>query len=186
MLLLTAWQNFYIIVGSAAGALIGLTFVVITLVTARRAQTATTWGVNAFTTPTVVHFCVVLFISAILSAPWSALAQVAVMLGLCGLAAVGYSAIVVRRLRRRTGYEPVREDWIWYAVLPFAAYIALLVFAIMLPGSPALALFGTGAVMLLLLFIGIRNAWDVATYITIDPAFQQRESEKSDTSPRQG
>ena len=32
MSLLAAWQNFYVIVGSSAGALIGLQFVVITLI----------------------------------------------------------------------------------------------------------------------------------------------------------
>lgn len=164
---LIAWENFYVITGSSAGALTGLTFVVITLTVGRR-QRGVPWGVGAFTTPTIVHLGVVLFISMVLSAPWPALAQPSAVLTLCGLAGLAYAAIVVRRLRRRETYDPVLEDWLWYAAAPLAIYVALVVAALLLPGSPTPALFGIAAVMALLLFIGIRNAWDVATFITFD------------------
>ena len=165
---LTAWDNFYVIVGSSAGTLTGLTFVVFTLQAGRRERDAMNWGVAAFSTPTIVHFGTVLLVCAILSAPWPSLSQAALLLGLCGLGGVAYGAIVVRRLRRRIGYEPVREDWLWFAVVPLTAYTALVVTALLLPGRPAPALFGIGAVILLLLFMGIHNAWDVVTYIAID------------------
>jgi hypothetical protein len=173
---LAAWENFYVIVGSAAGALTGLTFVVISLSAGRRMPGAD-WGVATFNTPTVVHFGIVLLVSAILSAPWPALSQAALMLGLCGLGGVAYGAIVVRRLFRRPDtYDPVLEDWLWNAVFPLAAYTALVVTAIILPGSPAPALFGTGAALVLLLFIGIHNAWDVVTWITVVRPLQQNQS----------
>lgn len=164
---LTVWDNFYVIIGSSAGALTGLTFVVITLVAGDRTHSSG-MGIATFTTPTVVHFSAVLLIAAILSAPWAALLPAALMLGLCGLAGMVYAAIVVRRLRRMDGYAPVREDWLWYGMLPFVAYAALVVAAILLPGNPTQVLFGVGAVMVLLLFIGIHNAWDTVTYIAIE------------------
>lgn len=178
---LTAWDNFYVIMGSSAGALTGLTFVVFTLQAGRRERDAINWGVATFNTPTVVYFGTVLLVSAILSAPWSSLSQAALLLGFCGLGGVAYGAIVVRRLRRRIGYDPVREDWLWFAVLPLAASTALVVTALMLPGRPALALFGIGAVLLLLLFVGIHNAWDVVTYMAIDRLNQEdgQEDERS-------
>src|SRR5579872_5727428 len=110
---LTAWANFYVIVGSSAGALIGLTFVVITLLAQIRLREAEV-GVAAFTTPSVVHFGTVLLLAAILAAPWPALAPPAVLLGLCGLAGMPYTVIVIRRELRLETYDVVMEDWLWY------------------------------------------------------------------------
>ena len=68
---LVAWESFYIIVGSSAGALTGLQFVVITLTAESSAGGPP--EIAAFGTPTVLHFCAALLVSALLSAPWSAL-----------------------------------------------------------------------------------------------------------------
>lgn len=65
----TEWATFYVIAGSAAGALIGLQFVVITLIAERPPLSAPEAGA-AFATPSVVHFTVVLLLSAIVSIPW--------------------------------------------------------------------------------------------------------------------
>jgi hypothetical protein len=180
---LTDWTNFYVIMGSSAGALTGLTFVVITLMPERRQNASL--GVGTFTTPTVVHFGVVLFVSAMLSAPWPALWQPGVLLGLCGLAGMGYLSIIVRRLRRwpGTSYQPVREDWEWFALVPLTAYGAFLIAAVLLPGDPVPALFIVGGVLMLLLFTGIHNAWDVVTWIAIEspgPAEAQQEQNEPD------
>ena len=164
---LTGWGNFYVIAGSAAAALTGLTFVVITFVAQLRAGSSE-HGVAAFNTPTVVHFCAVLLISAMLSAPWQALFNAALLLGLSGLAGMAYAAIVAHHLRRLPGYRPDWEDWLWYVLLPLVAYTALVVVAILLPRTPAPALFGIGAITLVLLFIGIHNAWDTVTYIALE------------------
>ena len=98
---LSGWESFYVITGSAAGALTGLTFVVITLV-AHPQVGRSPHGVAAFSTPTVVHFGVALFVSAMLTAPWQALWHAALLLGLAGLAGLAYAAIVARRMSRLT------------------------------------------------------------------------------------
>src|SRR6185436_17233935 len=120
---LSNWESFYVIVGSSGAALTGLQFVVIALIadSQRRASFA---EINAFGTPTVVHFCSALLISALLSAPWRSLYPVGWLLGVAGLAGVGYVALVTRRARMQTGYRPVFEDWLWHVVLPLAAYFA--------------------------------------------------------------
>jgi hypothetical protein len=179
---LGAWENFYVVVGTAAGALIGLTFVVITLMAETR-QEGANWGINSFSTPTVVHFGTVLLVCALLSAPWPSLALAALLLGLCGLGGVGYGAIVVRRLRGWVHYQPVREDWLWYAIVPLAAYTALVATAIMLPGRPVPALFGVGAVILVLLFLGIHNAWDLVIFTAVlrfNPDGESNEGNETD------
>src|SRR5213082_2405110 len=162
---LATWQNFYVIIGSAAATLTGLMFVVITLIAGVRVRVSSpSGGIAAFSTPNVVHFCAALLVAAILSAPWQALWNAGLLLGLCGLWGVSYVVIVLRRARRQTDYHPVLEDWLWHMVFPLVSYTALVVAAIVLLGNPALALFVIAAVALLLLFIGIHNAWDTVTY----------------------
>jgi hypothetical protein len=172
---LSGWESFYVITGSAAGALTGLTFVVITVIAQLRAGRSA-HGVAAFSTPTVVHFCVALFVSAMLTAPWPALLHAALLLGLAGLAGMAYAGVVARRLSRLTIYRPDSEDWLCYAILPLVAYATLVATAILLPASPGPTLFGVGAVTLLLLFIGIHNAWDTVTHVAVGPAPPQDES----------
>jgi len=161
---LVAWESFYVIVGSSGAALTGLQFVVIVLI-AEVWDRASIRQIDAFGTPTIVHFCAVLLVSAILSAPWHGLSQVSLILGICGLVGVVYEVIVVRRARRQTGYHPVFEDWLWHAVLPLIAYALLLGSAIALRSYSHRVLFVIAATALLLLFIGIHNAWDTVTYI---------------------
>src|SRR5438876_780934 len=102
---LAAWDSFYSIVGSAAGALIGLQFVVMTLI-ANRPQPHGADAGAAFATPTIVHFGAALLLSAIIRAPWQAVAPAAVLWGLVGLGGVAYAVIVARRMRRQTIYQP--------------------------------------------------------------------------------
>jgi hypothetical protein len=164
--LLTGWENFYVIVGSSAAALTGLLFVVIALVAEVRPKSSSD-QIDAFATPSIVHFCVALLTSATLSAPWRGLGSAAIALGLTGLAGVLYAAIVIRRARRQTGYQPVFEDWLWHACLPLVAYASLVGAAAAIPSYAESALFIVGAASLLLVFIGIHNAWDTVTFITL-------------------
>ena len=173
---LIAWESFYVIVGSSGAALTGLQFVVIALI-AESKKRSTAQQIDAFGTPTIVHFCAVLLVSAILSAPWHGLASVSLALGACGCVGVVYGVIVVRRARRQTGYRPVWEDWLWHAVLPLIAYALLLVLAILLPSHPQRVPFVIGATALLLLFIGIHNSWDTITYIAVEGLQSPKEPE---------
>jgi hypothetical protein len=164
---LAAWESFYVIVGSSAAALTGLQFVVMALI-AEREQRSTMREVSAFGTPTVVHFCAALLVSGILSAPWHRLASVALALGTCAAAGLVYAILVIRRARQQTGYAPVLEDWLWHATFPVLAYGTLLVAALTLAHHPEPSLFVVGAAVILLVFIGIHNAWDTVTYIAVE------------------
>jgi hypothetical protein len=173
---LSAWQNFYVIIGSAAATLTGLMFVVATLVAGVRVSSPSE-AFATFNTPNVVHFCAVLLVAALLSAPWQALWNAGLLLGLLGLGGVTYVVIVVRRVRRQTDYQPVLEDWLWHTVFPLVSYTALVVAAFLLPGYPAPALFVIAAGTVLLLIVGIYNAWDNVTYIAIDLSRPQNKSQ---------
>ncbi len=175
---LTTWQNFYVLIGSAAATLTGLIFVVMTLIAGVRVRVSSpSGGIAAFSTPNVVHFGVALLIAAILSAPWQALWNAGLLLGLAGLGGMIYVVIVLRRARRQTDYQPVLEDWLFHTVFPLVSYTALLVAALVLPGHPAPALFVIAAGTVLLPFIGIHNAWDNVLYIAIDLSRPQNKSQ---------
>jgi|SRR5580704_11014428 hypothetical protein len=164
---LAAWSSFYVMIGSSAAALTGLMFVVITLVTRAEQMGRTEDGVATFSTPTVIHFSEALLVAAILSVPWQSVLAPAVLVGLAGLYGIAHIVRVTLRTRALTVYTPDFEDWIWYIVLPLIAYATTLCGAIGLLVSPAGALFAIAGGVLLLVFIGIHNAWDVVTFLVI-------------------
>jgi hypothetical protein len=165
MTALDGWENFYVIVGSSAGALIGLQFVVLTLIAGRPVTRGEAQASEAFSTPSVVHFGVVLLLSAVLSAPWLGIGAVAVLWGLVGLCGIAYTGVVARRMRGQTVYRPVFEDWLFHVLLPLAAYAMLAGSAFAARSHARTALFIVGAAALLLLFVGIHNAWDTVTHL---------------------
>ena len=81
MTALAGWENFYVIVGSSAGALIGLQFVVITLIADKPIARGQSQAGDAFATPTIVHFGAVLLLAAVVSAPWHGVATAAIVWG---------------------------------------------------------------------------------------------------------
>ena len=164
---LAPWQSFYVIVGSSGAALIGVQFVVIALIADMRRLITTADSISAFGTPTVVHLGAALVVSALMCAPWPSLQGPSIALTMCGLGGLGYATIVIHRARRQTDYKPVWEDWVWYAVLPYSAYAALAVAALLLRTTTQSAVFVVGAAALALLLIGIHNAWDTVTYVVV-------------------
>jgi hypothetical protein len=176
---LSAWESFYVIVGSSGAALTGLQFVVITLVADSRSRTSGQ-SIAAFGTPTIMHFCAVLFVSGIVSAPWPTMLGISIALGACGIWGIAYVAVVTRRARRQTDYKPVLEDWVWHVILPLAAYVACLVAALVLAADTTIALFILAASIMLLLFIGIHNAWDTVLYVAVDRLQQKTETPRAD------
>jgi len=168
--LLNNWQNFYMIMGTAAATLTGLMFVATTLLAGLDTHTETAnAGISAYNTPTVVQFCAVLLLAGILSAPWQTFSTISLLLNLLGVSMVIYLIIVLRRMWRMPHYQSTLEDWLWYIALPLIASILLIAAAMMLQNNsnPSLALYLIGSAMLLLLIVGIRNAWDNVTFLAL-------------------
>lgn len=163
--LLTEWESFYVIVGSSAAALTGLQFVVVAL--GAEAKVGGEAEMNAFGTPTVVHFCAVLLLAAILSTPGQTPASLSVCLVVSGLAGLAYAFQVLRLARRQKGYTPVLSDWVWHVGLPVVAYACLLAAGAAAARHVTPALYVVAATALLLLYVGIHNAWDAAVWMAI-------------------
>jgi len=167
------------LMGTAAATLTGLMFVVTTLIAGIDAHLSTlNAAVSAYNTPTVVQFAAVLLLAGILSAPWQTLSNLSLLLGLVGLGMVFYSIIVMRRMRQVPNYQSTLEDWLWYLILPLLAHVLLIVAAFVLPGNRALALYVVGAAMILLLLVGIRNAWDMVTFLAVERAHSENKSQE--------
>ncbi len=179
--LLASWQSFYTLVGTAAATLTGLMFVATTLVAGIDTYVSTAnAGIAAFNTPTVVHFCAVLLLAGILSAPWQTYSIASLLLGLLGLGMVLYLIVILRRLRQVPHYQSTLEDWLWYLVFPLVADLALIVAAFMLQGNPAPALYIVAAAVIVLLLVGIRNAWDMVTFLAEDRAHSENKKTDKD------
>jgi hypothetical protein len=174
--LLTRWASFYGITGPSAASLMGLQFVIIALIAQMRLR-YTDGGIEAFSTPTVVHFGTVLLLSAVLCAPWDGLSGTAALIAICGAAGLWYTGLVSWRARRVPNYRMVVEDWLWHIVLPLIAYAMLLAAGLALVPRSAAALFTIAAATLLLLFIGIHNAWDTVTFLVIQRLQSGRHDE---------
>jgi len=159
----TEWDSFYLIVGGAAGALIGLQFVVMTLI-ADRPQLSKADAGHAFATPTTMHFGAAFLLSAVIRVPWRSIEPMSFIWALIGSAGVLYSIIIVKRIRDQRSYKPVFEDWLFHAILPFVSYATLVAAAFTVQSNTREALFFAGGSALLLLIIGIHNAWDTTTY----------------------
>ena len=162
---LEGWDNFYVIIGSSAAALTGLMFVVIALIPEKQIPRDTT-ALEAFASPTIVHFCGVLLIAAFITMPRHSMMSLLVSRLISGAAGVVYATIVILRSVRQRSYQPELEDWIFHAILPAIAYITLFNASFFIVGSSENALVGVAASALLLLFIGIHNAWDAAVWMT--------------------
>jgi len=158
--LLAGWDNFFVIAGSSAAALTGLTFIVITL-----AGRVNPNGLKIFITPTIVHFTVVLAFSAFLSMPHHTPLSLSVSLLIAGVLGLIYIGTIATSIRRMTStYVPVHEDWVWNVILPAVAYATWLAAGFFIWRSPHATLYAVGAVFVLLMLIGIHNAWDIAVW----------------------
>ena len=182
---LSDWQNFYMLLGTAAATLTGLMFVVTTLIAGIDTHVSIlNAAVSAYNTPTVVHFGTVLLLAGILSAPWQTFSSLSLLLGLLGLGMVFYSIIVMRRMRRVPHYQSTLEDWLWYMAFPLLANVLLILAAFVLPKNPSPALYIVGSAMMLLLLVGIRNAWDMVTFLAVERAHSENKSRSGDEAVR--
>jgi hypothetical protein len=164
---LEGWGEFYVIVGTSAGALTGLMFVVIAL-GADSGQKRPVDVMEAFATPTLVHLGTVLFLSAILTVPRHSELSLCLCLVATGAGGLGYSGWVMQQVRRQQSYEEFLADRVWRTILPVFAYGAVFLAAVVLWSDADAALYLSAASALLLLYAGIHNAWDSALWIASD------------------
>jgi hypothetical protein len=161
--LLETWHEFYLLTGTAGLTLSGLLFVVVSFGARIVADHAAT-GVRAFVSPNAVHFTAVLVVAAVLLIPDAPRPLVGAFLCGGGLACLAYLACAkVHQRWRENGLGAL--DWVWFVGLPSFSYVVLLLsgIGVLLRADPSM--FGIAFSVVLLIVIGIRNAWDLVLWM---------------------
>jgi hypothetical protein len=164
---LTPWHDFAILLGTAAATLIGLLFVaasVGTSVFTMERQSA----LRVFLSPSVVHFCTILAAALITVAPVPTARAVGLLIIATGVLGAIY-VVLVWRTMIRDGYIKSLDltDRLWYAPAPALGYATLITAGITLALGLTPACMIYAVALALLLVAGIRNAWDITTWIIL-------------------
>jgi hypothetical protein len=163
--ILTQCHDFYAVIGGASATLVALIFVAASIgagVFTREHQA----GIRSFLSPTVVHFTAVLVICLLASIPTATWAMLGALLGCVGAIGLVYSGWVWRRMMKHGIVASIDNvDRLWYALLPLPAYLMVIAAGLSLWRQSAFGLGLLASALILLLLIGIRNAWDMTVWI---------------------
>jgi hypothetical protein len=118
------WENLYLLVGGAAGALIGIMFVVATL-TAGLDPGRVSRGSQIYVTPIVFHFAVVMVVSVLTAVLGLPPPTSGAVIALCAAVGIAYTVTTTIRLLQ-LDWEEQLPDWSdksFYGILPTMAYV---------------------------------------------------------------
>ncbi|HEV2281411.1 MAG TPA: hypothetical protein VGX75_03335 [bacterium] len=174
---LQPWQNFYMLLGGASATLVGLMFIAISLGQTRwtpEERPILTASFSAFMSPTFIHFVYVLVTAAVVFVPTLSETVLGGLLVLTGIGSLGHIARNLPFFRERYRVGSIdRSDLWWYSLMPSVGYILYLDAGIGLLRAAAggisrgQALNALAAASVLLLVIGVRNAWDLVVYLAL-------------------
>jgi hypothetical protein len=161
---LAHWHEFYMLLGTAAGTLVGLLFVAASVGSGvfspdRQAP------LRVFLSASVVHFGSVLVMSLLVLAPITSWVLFGGFVIACGLLGLGYYGMALFDAWRDGLLANLPwDDRVRYAALPIVAYAVETAAGIVLVvhgdgGDVALA-----ASLLGLLVVGVHNAWDITVW----------------------
>jgi hypothetical protein len=159
------WHEFYLLAGSAAAVLIGLIFVVISLMQ-DRSRSSVLAGSRLYMGPIVLGVSFVLALSAAALAPGigrCGFAATMALVALWGLVRAMISTLGIRKLL--SNGEVHWTDLWFYGVIPCGLYLGLGVIAFAFWQGWWWAHYGVAAMTMALLLSAIRNEWDLITWI---------------------
>jgi hypothetical protein len=164
---LERWANFYVITSTAAAALIGLLFVLITLAAERRRKEIA--KIRLYLTPTVVYFGSVFLLASLLSFPDHTPVTAAFCCGIVGGVGLLYMAsLLVSKGDRNARYIDA-SDVVMYVVCPAAGYALLVLGGVVLGHAPQRGLTFVAVGMLALITLAVRNSWGIAVDVVSSP-----------------
>jgi hypothetical protein len=172
------WENFFLIVGSSAGALIGLMFVVVTL-TAGRDRDQTEHGKRLYTSPIVWHLAVILLLSGAAVAPTTGTKFFGALTGSVALVGVLLgirSAVGIARGQLTSPENNMFDTW-WYGIVPAFVYIGLGAAAVAVLSDAPSSASAVAVGLMTLLLVSIHAEWDLVTFLapTAEPPAKASE-----------
>ncbi len=165
--LMQQWHDFYTLIGTAAATLIGLMFVSASIGGGYMTEDRRP-GIRAFFSPTIFHFSATLVACLIVSMPVAAWTVLGALLLGCGLAGLAYAAAIWRQMDRRGFLREIdAEDRLWYARAPVACHLLVVLAAALLLARLPVGIDLLAPALVLLLLVGIRNAWDITLWVVM-------------------
>jgi hypothetical protein len=179
--MLEGWHEFYVLIGTAAAALLALLFVAVSI-GAGFLSRENAGATRTFMSPVVFHYTAVLFLSLIVLIPVQTSMSLGLSIGFVAAIGLSYSIVILARVVRAEMAD--MADNFGYGASPVAAYAAALVAAWLLLSNSSASLNVLAGALLLLLVVNIRNAWDT-TLSLARRATEQRTKNESQTTPNQ-
>ena len=182
--LLHSWHDFYLLVGTASATLVGLMFVAATLgasVFNERNRVA----LQAFISPTVVNFAAALFVCIGVMIPSQTWLSLGLLLTAGGVAGLVYAGRVWVQMFVRRSFHVDVIDRMFYSAVPLIGYLLVLAAGILLLLDKAWSAEVTAAALVVLMFAGIRNAWDMTTWIMMRTPTSVSLSQSGEQPPPQ-
>lgn len=164
------WGEFYLLAGSAAAVLIGLIFVVVTLMQ-DRSRSSVLAGSKLYMGPIVLQVSFVLALSAAALLPEMTTDEFAVLVTAVALWGFGrgiYSIIGISRLRSSDDAPHWTDVW-FYGFIPTLLFVLLAGVALAFWSSLEWSKQGLAFVITSLLLNAIRNEWDLVTWLAPRP-----------------
>ena len=167
MLILHDWQNFYILMGTAAATLMGLLFVAVSSGGYLPPQQAKNY-LRTFVNPTLLYYFQVLLVACLGIMP---LANALIFIGALVVVGSINVALILKILRRIVVVHGDDEidggHWIWHVLLPALVSLLFLGTAIGFFLGITLAPMGLAVAELLLIGIGLHNTWTLTIWLTL-------------------
>lgn len=159
------WGEFFLLAGSAAAVLIGLIFVVVTLMRDRPRSSVLT-GSKLYMGPIVLHVTFTLVLSAAALAHGITPAEFAIVAGAIAIWGFVRGVFVTTGIRALTGEDAPHWTDAWcYGVIPTALYLLLGGVALGFWYEQPWAMHGVAALIIALLLVSIRNEWDLVIWL---------------------
>jgi hypothetical protein len=166
---LEKWHDFFMLVGTASGTLVGLTFVAASIGDASLFVKGFNEVMKAFITPTIIHFSAVLFVCFVVVAPSLSSVEFAASTGVIALVGIGYSCTTLFRISSSYSSATSFTDRHWYALTPAGGYLILAIATLEPLIRSSIRPSWIAIAVSILLLAGIRNAWAITAWIAIQP-----------------
>ena len=163
------WGEFYLMAGSAAAVLIGLIFVVVTLMQ-DRSRSSVLQGSKLYMGPVVLHVSFVLVLSAAALAPGIGGREFAAISGAVAAWGLARGILCITGISALDGEDRAHWSDVWfYGVIPTLLYLLLAAVAFGFWSGAGWAVPGIAVVITVLILVTIRNEWDLVTWLAPRP-----------------
>ncbi len=174
--MLEHWHEFYLLLGTAAAALVALLFVAASIGVGYLSP-GRAGGTRTFMSPVVVHYTNVLLISLLALIPTQTPQSLAATAGAVAVAGIAYSVFITGRVVKNQSADLF--DRLAYGLSPLAAYVLLLAASVLTYNGHDAAATTLASALVLLLVVNIRNAWDLMlTFVRMHSAGPKRKAPK--------